>query len=177
VVSGWHNLETSYAAYKALIEGYGGRFTHLIDASPEAYDIFIGVAGAHLNRYVRQAACELIGVIGTCALSVSPQPHEVAAVSSSLMAITTKPESEVTSRSSGVYPLELFTRVLSDGMEDSWCQVRLAATQVAGVLLRWVKHLSSPDSLGLHACTSLWTLLVPRLCLNRHYSTDSVRCV
>ena len=185
--SGWYNLETSYAAYRALIEGYGGRYLHLIRESPGAYRTFVAAAGGHLNRYVRQAACELIGVIGQCSLSVPPPPAAAAAaeggaLSSQLLRLpslgsTQQREGEqeqAEEEEEGLFPLGLFANVLGAGMEDSWCQVRLASTQAAAVLLRWVKHLC-PLSSPLPSFLPLWVLLVPRLCLNRHYSTDSVR--
>lgn len=186
--SGWHNLETSYAAYRALIEGFGGRYVHLIhspQSSPGAWSTFIGAAGQHLNRYVRQAACELIGVIGQCSLTVPPSPPPITSTDSS-DAPATFPllMMDEEGASSPLHPpLGLLSRVLAAGLEDSWCQVRLAATQAAEVLLRWVKHLFPPSAFsavpssaqGVDCFVSLWKLLVPRLCLNRHYSTDSVR--
>ena len=198
--SGWQNLETSYAAYRALIEGYGGRYVHLIyspASSPGAWSTLIGTAGGHLNRYVRQAACELIGVIGQCSLAAPPPPlpphhgeAHTAAASPVTCAVTAllsmqekKGEEEVKGEETWLHPpVGLLAQVLATGLEDSWCQVRLAATQAAGVLLRWVKHLcplpsssSSSDSLEVTPFVPFWLLLVPRLCLNRHYSTDSVR--
>lgn len=147
---------------------------HLVRASPQACHIFISTAGRHLNRYVRQAACELIGVMCQCALSVPPHADESLAGASSLSRL-----GEQGNTGEGELEgclLDLFSQVLGAGMEDSWCQVRLASTQAAGVLLRWVKHLCPPGSShSVLACTPLWELLVPRLCLNRHYSTDSVR--
>jgi hypothetical protein len=132
---------------------------------------------------VRQAACELIAVIGQCSLSVPPPQPPAAAVSSLWTEEEEWREEEreqgslsrvVSQTQSQSPPLGLFLRVLCAGLEDSWCQVRLASTQAAGVLLRWVKHLCPPGGGGGHFLP-LWVLLVPRLCLNRHYSTESVR--
>ena len=136
---------------------------HLIHDSPQAYEIYIEAAGNHLNRYVRQAACELIGVIAQCCIS---GPFHI------------RVDLSFANEFDSVYPLSLFSSVLGVGMEDSWCQVRLAATQSVGLLLRWVKHSLSntqSENYDVDTFTPLWEMLVPRLCLNRHYTTDSVR--
>ena len=169
-------------AYRALVEGFGGRYINLLSRSPEAYDIFIGKAGRHLNRYVRQAACELIGIILQSFLSV---PAAVASkVQLNLSQLSELEEyeeasAEVEMGNHGLlFPVALFSRIISKCLEDNWCQVRLAATQTVGVLLRCIEHLyptAEHSSPRVKYFESIWAMLAPRLCLNRHYSTDSVR--
>ena len=198
-VTGWRALESSYAAFNELISGMqqhvrncgtvedadvgrSGDMSETSSVSPNESlrqwkctfciaplsrrdcEVFLTGAALHVNRYVRQAACVLVQTmcsthrfpptptIGVTPLH-KPRPgsHE-------------KPAVEL---------VQAVCRLLAVGLQDSWCQVRLAATQATKAFLlslHTAQHLY--EDLEEHA---IWPLLLPRLCMNRHYPTDSVR--
>jgi hypothetical protein len=136
-----------------------------------ALQIFVIDAGVHMNRYVRQCSCELIEIM---CQTPSPVTHHQSHHSHPH---TTAIPSPIRSRSSSS---SLFTEfpslamviairnILAIGLQDSWCQVRLAATLATKSFLMTISQ-------NIFLEQHVWPLILPRLCLNRHYSTDSVK--
>jgi hypothetical protein len=191
-VTGWKALETSYNAFKELVKGFRQhlfanpsllfsdsdtdcdsdlltwRSCRIAPIGSRALQIFILDAGVHINRYVRQSCCELIDI-----MCQGPPPQSSLPSSPSCSFPVSGPS--VSSATSPFFtqdpPPEVIValrNVLAIGLQDSWCQVRLAATLALNSFLTQLTPYSSLESL-------VWPLLLPRLCLNRHYSTDSVK--
>lgn len=155
---------------------------------PEAMKIFIEDAGLHINRYVRQSCCELIHIMCQSQNNKNTQvqynrdlqnmdqiisPVVPVAPSSSItnhnnQNINFLTNQEIPQPSLNLENIILLTKILAIGLQDSWCQVRLAASIATNSFLLAISDY--PD-LENH----VWPLILPRLCLNRHYSTDSVK--
>jgi hypothetical protein len=137
-------------------------------------DVFLTGAALHVNRYVRQAGCELIQVM--CAPRPLPPPcvHPSVDLDHKTSQKQVK-KSDVKideNEPSGELILGV-CQMLAVGLQDSWCQVRLVATQATSTFLA-VMNTQYCQFPGLEN-DIIWPYLLPRLCLNRHYCTDSVR--
>jgi hypothetical protein len=195
-VTGWKSLETSYNAFKELVRGLRHfillknsqlsteregvpapansptaaeppevalwRRSRVAPIGPDALQLFIIDAGVHMNRYVRQSCCELIEIMCQTPSPIAhhPHPHVAGEFNRIPSSLFTEPPS--------LQMVVAIRNVLAIGLQDSWCQVRLAATMATKSFLGSLSN-------DLTTERQVWPLILPRLCLNRHYSTDSVK--
>lgn len=178
-VTGWRALETSYNAFKELVKSLRHyvltcessdepflqtwRRSRVAPIGAEALQIFILDAGVHINRYVRQSCCELVDIM--CQLPSTRSPYHRDQVIGDGMP---RERSSIFTEYPSPSVVIALRNVLAIGLQDSWCQVRLAATFATNSLLSTISGESNLENL-------IWPLILPRICLNRHYSTDSVK--
>ena len=131
----------------------------------DALQIFVIDAGMHMNRYVRQCSCELIDIMCQTPSPISRHSHAHAGAMSSPIRLRS---SSLFVDSPSLSMVIALRNILAIGLQDSWCQVRLAATMATKSFLAAISN-------NVPLERQVWPLLLPRLCLNRHYSTDSVK--
>lgn len=152
---GWRGLETSLLALADLINGCGGQILAPAAGDRGLAEVegltqlfgFVIKAKDHPNRFVREAGLKLLNSAASATRSEGMSDKEEGFEVLGLIVGLCKP-------------------VILEGLQDNWSQVRFAASTVVRTVL---------EGLPLERRRDLYTGLLPRMCLNRHYVAEGVR--
>ncbi|CDF37864.1 unnamed protein product [Chondrus crispus] len=152
---GWRGLETSMLALADLVDGCGGyilapaageRGLEQVNGLIPLFDS-IQKGKDHPNRFVREAGLKLLTSTSRATGNEGMRTKEDGSRVLALIVALCKP-------------------VILEGLQDNWSQVRFAATKAVRAIL---------EGFPLEQRRSLYTGLLPRMCLNRHYVAEGVR--
>ena len=145
--AGWKSLETWMKCLECIVTSCGHLFNPYVDQ--ELLDL-IFEALLHTNRFVRETGFYV------CAALVS-----IGVTDDGKATLKLKEENSVYRHG------KEFSEHLGKGLADNWSQVRLAAS----VATRKFLH-SLPSE---EARDQFYSILIPRMCLNRYYVAEGVR--
>ncbi|KAK4536016.1 hypothetical protein CDCA_CDCA07G2041 [Cyanidium caldarium] len=148
--TGWHALETSLNGAAECVVALSA--AGVVRLAPDLERLFAGEALQHCrrhpNRFVREADLRL--------------------VESVLRALTQLPD-DAAARRTVTHVADSSLAIIAAGLADNWSQVRYMASKAARALYQ-VQRQS-----GAQHGDRIDRVLVPRMCLNRHYVAEGVR--
>lgn len=144
--TGWKGLEPLMRCLKVLVEecGVGLYCSHRLCQDGSLCHWLVTLAGAHLNRHIRQFSQEMIGVLIDVIMKahVSPDGQSLITFPSSFIAYPyfTPRQTDCAGSSDNVDTnsliTTLFLQTITIGLTDNWCQIRLAASLAMRSLLK-----------------------------------------
>ena len=162
--AGWRHLETSMKCLQSVVNGCGSAFKENIDTN--LLDL-INVTTKHTNRFVRETGYHTLASIIDAATT---RNNDTNTGVFNGMEIDTNLETELHTYDEqimSIHNIKMAT-ILADGLSDNWSQVRLSAAVATRSFLTSLPK----DAQDKHA---IYSLMIPRLCLNRYYLAEGVR--
>ncbi|XP_075223588.1 uncharacterized protein LOC142325568 [Lycorma delicatula] len=145
--AGWKNLETSMLCLQSMVQGCGSNFQIFIDH--ELLSLIFQTL-VHPNRFVRETGFYLCSSLVRCGgTDLDMEERDMAGDINPVFSFGRK-----------------FSEHLSNGLADSWSQVRLAASHASRNFI-----ITLPETAREH----FYPELLPRICLNRYYIAEGVR--
>lgn len=145
--AGWKSLETWMKCLESVVNACGHHFNQFVDQ--ELLDL-IWLALSHTNRFVRETGFYVCAAL--VSIGVTDDGKETLKL--------------IEENSVYRYGREI-SEHLAKGLSDNWSQVRLASS----VATRKFLH-SLPSN---EAKDQFYSILIPRMCLNRYYVAEGVR--
>ncbi len=146
--SGWKALETSINMLQNFVQGIGRPFIDKGYWSPVLMKFTCLGASKHLNRHVRESS---FGLIDTVIHEMSGQQDQ-------------KGDDGV--KGSFLEVMKKFSEAIASGLADNWSQVRFAASVANRTFLGSLRQSDREER---------YFLLLPCMCLNRHYLAEGVK--
>ncbi|CAL1530399.1 unnamed protein product [Lymnaea stagnalis] len=147
--AGWKSLETYMKCLQSVILGCGHLFNDYVDQ--ELLDL-IFEALLHTNRFVRETGFYVCGALVTCGKKDGFESGN---------------DAKLTEENAIYRHGEVFSEYLGKGLADNWSQVRMAGSVATRQFLT-----SLPTE---EAREKFYSILIPRMCLNRYYMAEGVR--
>ncbi len=147
--TGWMALETSIILLRTFVQAIGRPFFDKGHWSPVLMRFICHGASKHLNRHVKEAC---FGLIDTVIREMGGQ-QDVKGGDDDVM------------KGCSLLMKE-FSEVITIGLGDNWSQVRFAASVANRTLLGSLCEADREER---------YLLLLPRMCLNRHYLAEGVK--
>jgi hypothetical protein len=154
--TGWRALETNWQCLACWIASLGSRYYEVVGQDSNELDLDAILkhleysAVTHVNRHVRAAA---IAVLEQLVVAAGDDARYWPYLEDGSLRQT-------------------IVTVLKAGLADNWSQVRMAGSVLNRVFLTTLKETCNfPDE----KLRSLYTALVPRMCLNRFYLAQGVK--
>ena len=162
--AGWRHLETSMKCLQSVVNGCGSAFKENIDT--DLLDL-INVTTKHTNRFVRETGYHTLASIIDAATT---RKNDTNTEMFNGMEIDTNLETELHTNDEQIMTIHniKMATILADGLSDNWSQVRLSAAVATRSFLTSLPK----DAQDKHA---IYSLMIPRLCLNRYYLAEGVR--
>ncbi|KAK3597150.1 hypothetical protein CHS0354_038078 [Potamilus streckersoni] len=145
--AGWKSLETWMKCLQCVIEGCGHLFNSFVDQ--ELLDLIFR-ALTHTNRFVRETGYYVCSVLVTCGVIQDGSGQMLLQEENAIFRYGHQ-----------------FSEHLGKGLADNWSQVRLASSVATRNFLQ-----SLPSE---EARQQFYSVLLPRMCLNRYYVAEGVR--
>ena len=165
--AGWKHLETSMKCLQSIVHGCGPSFVENIDS--DLLEL-IYMATRHTNRFVRETGYQTLASIIDTAVAPNHSFVKETTFGSEAMEIDKNQEQELQlgiNYKTNVHSTSL-ARILAEGLSDNWSQVRLSAVVASRSFLT-----SMPKT--FHEKQAIYSLMIPRICLNRYYLAEGVR--
>ena len=165
--AGWRHLETSMKCLQSIVNGTGPAFVHNID--PDLFEL-INLTTNHTNRFVRETGYQTLASIIDAAVAQNVCSTVVESKQLDAMETDFDIENEppiLSGLGSAIHTLTL-ANILANGLSDNWSQVRLSAAVASRSYLTSMSS-NCPDK------NKIFSLLIPRICLNRYYLAEGVR--